>query len=162
FDRRRGVPDSGFATSPYIGPLSGLAFNAGFRAASPFSGHAADPARLAARKLARALRAAGVRLAARPALGRAPDGAVTVAAARPPRPPPRPPRRLPPGAGAERAPRPPRPRRHHGRRRGGGERVRALARLRRAGRRRLRPHPRQPCLAPPGGGAAARDARRRG
>src|SRR5690606_26592002 len=84
FDRRRGVPDSGFATSPYIGPLSGLAFNAGFRAASPFSGHAADPARLAARKLARALRAAGVRLAARPALGRAPDGAVTVAVVRSP------------------------------------------------------------------------------
>ena len=30
FDRLRGVADSGYATSPYIGPLSGLAFNSGF------------------------------------------------------------------------------------------------------------------------------------
>ena len=29
FDRLRGVADSGYATSPYIGPLSGLAFNSG-------------------------------------------------------------------------------------------------------------------------------------
>ena len=30
FDRLRGVADSGYATSSYIGPLSGLAFNSGF------------------------------------------------------------------------------------------------------------------------------------
>ena len=32
FDRLRGVADSGYATSSYIGPLSGLAFNSGFAA----------------------------------------------------------------------------------------------------------------------------------
>ena len=31
FDRRRGVADSGYATSPYIGPLSGLSLNSGYR-----------------------------------------------------------------------------------------------------------------------------------
>ena len=30
FDRLRGVADSGYATSPYIGPLSGLAFDSGY------------------------------------------------------------------------------------------------------------------------------------
>lgn len=83
FDRRRGVPDSGFATSPYIGPLSGLAFNSGFRGGG-LAGFSADPARLAARKLARSLRAAGVRVPARVALGRAPAAAEQVAVVRSP------------------------------------------------------------------------------
>ena len=30
FDRLRGVADSGYATSPYIGPLSGLSFDSGY------------------------------------------------------------------------------------------------------------------------------------
>jgi len=60
FDRRRGVADSGYATSPYIGPLSGLAFNSGFSdSGTSFS---ADPARLAAAKLARSLNGAGIRI----------------------------------------------------------------------------------------------------
>lgn len=59
FDRLRGVADSGYATSPWIGPLSGLSFNAGFTSAS-LSSFSSDPARLAARTLARALRARGV------------------------------------------------------------------------------------------------------
>ncbi len=59
FDRRRGVADSGYATSPYIGPLSGLSFDVGF--SDPGADHfASDPARIAATKLDASLRAAGV------------------------------------------------------------------------------------------------------
>ncbi len=63
FDRLRGVADSGYGTSAYIGPLSGLAFNSGYRD-SRGSGFAADPARVAAAALARSLRAAGIALRA--------------------------------------------------------------------------------------------------
>ncbi len=59
FDRRRGVADSGYATSPWIGPLSGLSFNAGYTSSS-LSRFSSNPPRLAARSLARALRARGV------------------------------------------------------------------------------------------------------
>jgi D-alanyl-D-alanine carboxypeptidase/D-alanyl-D-alanine-endopeptidase (penicillin-binding protein 4) len=62
FDRRRGVADSGYATSPYIGPLSGLAFNSGFRGSTSTSGFSSDPAKLAVAKLARSLRGAGVQV----------------------------------------------------------------------------------------------------
>jgi D-alanyl-D-alanine carboxypeptidase/D-alanyl-D-alanine-endopeptidase (penicillin-binding protein 4) len=62
FDRRRGVADSGYATSPYIGPLSGLAFNSGFRGSTSASGFSSDPAKLAATKLALSLRKAGVQV----------------------------------------------------------------------------------------------------
>ena len=68
FDRRRGVADSGYATSPYIGPLSGLAFNSGFSGSTSASGFSSDPAKLAAAKLARSLRAAGVAVPAQVAL----------------------------------------------------------------------------------------------
>ncbi len=61
FDRLRGVADSGYATSPWIGPLSGLSFNAGFTSAT-MTRFSSDPARLAARTLARALRARGVKV----------------------------------------------------------------------------------------------------
>lgn len=71
YDRLRGVADSGYATSSYIGPLSGLAFNAGF--ASPrASSFASDPAKLAAAQLARTLRAGGVRVPAQVALAPTP------------------------------------------------------------------------------------------
>ena len=79
FDRLRGVADSGFATSPYIGPLSGLAFDSGY---SGPRRHAASPPtrrRLAAATLARALRAAGVAIPARPALQATPASAERVA-----------------------------------------------------------------------------------
>jgi serine-type D-Ala-D-Ala carboxypeptidase/endopeptidase (penicillin-binding protein 4) len=56
FDRRRGVADSGYATSPYIGPLSGLAFNSGFAGSTSTSGFSSDPAKLAVGRLARSLR----------------------------------------------------------------------------------------------------------
>ena len=64
FDRRRGVADSGYATSPYIGPLSGLSLNSGYSTAAAGS-FASDPARVAASKLASSLRASGVTIAAR-------------------------------------------------------------------------------------------------
>jgi serine-type D-Ala-D-Ala carboxypeptidase/endopeptidase (penicillin-binding protein 4) len=83
FDRLRGVADSGFATSPYIGPLSGLAFNSGYSGPSGRS-FAADPAKTAAATLARTLRAAGVRVPARPALRTAPASAEKVAVVRSP------------------------------------------------------------------------------
>lgn len=59
FDRVRGVADSGYSTSPWIGPLSGLSFNAGFTNAD-MNSFSSNPPRLAARTLARELRARGV------------------------------------------------------------------------------------------------------
>jgi serine-type D-Ala-D-Ala carboxypeptidase/endopeptidase (penicillin-binding protein 4) len=84
FDRRRGVADSGYATSPYIGPLSGLAFNSGFRGSTSASGFASDPAKLAASKLARALRGAGVRVPSQVALRKTPTQAKRIGMLRSP------------------------------------------------------------------------------
>jgi D-alanyl-D-alanine carboxypeptidase/D-alanyl-D-alanine-endopeptidase (penicillin-binding protein 4) len=84
FDRLRGVADSGYATSSYIGPLSGLAFNSGFRGSTSSSGFAADPARLAASKLARSLQRAGVGLPSQIALRPTPASAERVATVRSP------------------------------------------------------------------------------
>jgi serine-type D-Ala-D-Ala carboxypeptidase/endopeptidase (penicillin-binding protein 4) len=84
FDRRRGVADSGYATSPYIGPLSGLAFNSGFRGATSASGFSSDPAKLAATKLAASLRRAGIRVPAQVALRPTPPSAERVALVRSP------------------------------------------------------------------------------
>jgi D-alanyl-D-alanine carboxypeptidase/D-alanyl-D-alanine-endopeptidase (penicillin-binding protein 4) len=83
FDRLRGVADSGYATSSYIGPLSGLSFNAGYRD-SRASGFASDPAKLAAAKLARGLRGAGIAIRTAPALRAAPAGAPTLGTVRSP------------------------------------------------------------------------------
>ena len=83
FDRVRGVADSGYATSPYIGPLSGLAFDSGY-AGSLAAGFASDPAKLAASKLARALRGAGIRIAPKVALGATPAGSEQIAVVRSP------------------------------------------------------------------------------
>lgn len=79
FDALRGVKDSGYATSPYIGPLSGLAFNSGFSGQTSSSGFAADPAKLAAAKLVRNLRAAGVEVPTQIAAGPTPVDADRVA-----------------------------------------------------------------------------------
>ena len=83
FDRLRGVPDSGYATSPYIGPLSGLAFDSGFSSSSATS-FATDPARVAAANLARSLDAAGVDVRTQVAVAKAPPEAETVAVVRSP------------------------------------------------------------------------------
>ncbi|HMI82003.1 MAG TPA: D-alanyl-D-alanine carboxypeptidase, partial [Solirubrobacterales bacterium] len=84
FDRLRGVADSGYATSSYIGPLSGLAFNSGFRGSTSSSGFASDPAKLAASKLARSLRAAGVQMPSQIALRPTPPNGERVAMVRSP------------------------------------------------------------------------------
>jgi D-alanyl-D-alanine carboxypeptidase/D-alanyl-D-alanine-endopeptidase (penicillin-binding protein 4) len=83
FDRLRGVADSGYATSPWIGPLSGLAFNSGYSSLSA-RGFASDPARLAARKLALSLRGAGVRMTTQVGLRAAPTAAQALAVVRSP------------------------------------------------------------------------------
>ena len=64
FDRRRGVPDSGYGPSPYVAPLSGLVYGG-----STYSG---DPALAAAAQLKDALRRAGVRIAGKVRLGSLP------------------------------------------------------------------------------------------
>jgi D-alanyl-D-alanine carboxypeptidase/D-alanyl-D-alanine-endopeptidase (penicillin-binding protein 4) len=79
FDRLRGVADSGYATSSEIGPLSGLAFNSGFAGANSYSGFSSDPAKLAASKLAKSLRAAGVAVPAQVALAVTPPNAERLA-----------------------------------------------------------------------------------
>jgi D-alanyl-D-alanine carboxypeptidase/D-alanyl-D-alanine-endopeptidase (penicillin-binding protein 4) len=84
FDRRRGVADSGYATSSYIGPLSGLAFNSGFSGSTSSSGFSSDPAKLATSKLARALRAGGVTVPTQVALAATPAEAEKVATVRSP------------------------------------------------------------------------------
>lgn len=81
FDRLRGVADSGYETSPWIGPLSGLSFNAGFTS-STLSAFSSDPARLAARTLARALRARSVRVKTAVGHRRTPRRALTSLVAR--------------------------------------------------------------------------------
>jgi serine-type D-Ala-D-Ala carboxypeptidase/endopeptidase (penicillin-binding protein 4) len=84
FDRLRGVADSGYATSSYIGPLSGLAFNSGFSGSTSSSGFSSDPAKLAASKLARALSAGGIAVPPQVALAATPADAERVAVARSP------------------------------------------------------------------------------
>ncbi len=71
FDHLRGVADSGYATSPEIGPLSGLSFNSGYSTPSA-SSFATDPALTAASALVGSLREAGVRISPTVALGTAP------------------------------------------------------------------------------------------
>ena len=85
FDRLRGVADSGYGTSPWIGPLSGLALNSGYATADGGS-FASDPARVAAQKLLGSLRAAGVSIRRGVAIGDADEDRVeTIAVVRSPR-----------------------------------------------------------------------------
>jgi D-alanyl-D-alanine carboxypeptidase/D-alanyl-D-alanine-endopeptidase (penicillin-binding protein 4) len=75
FDAFRGGPSSGFAFDPYIGgTLSGVAFNRGLTS-SRGTAVQRRPGGFAADQLARALRAAGVRLSGRVAERSAPSGA---------------------------------------------------------------------------------------
>jgi D-alanyl-D-alanine carboxypeptidase/D-alanyl-D-alanine-endopeptidase (penicillin-binding protein 4) len=83
FDQLRGVADSGYATSPYIGPLSGLSFDSGYRG-SISQGFASDPATLAAAKLDGALRAGGIRIRTGVARAVTPPGAEALASVRSP------------------------------------------------------------------------------
>jgi serine-type D-Ala-D-Ala carboxypeptidase/endopeptidase (penicillin-binding protein 4) len=83
FDRLRGVADSGYGTSSYIGPLSGLAFNAGY-SNSRGTAFSSDPARTAASKLVRSLRQAGISVLPKVALGATPPDAQLLATVRSP------------------------------------------------------------------------------
>jgi D-alanyl-D-alanine carboxypeptidase/D-alanyl-D-alanine-endopeptidase (penicillin-binding protein 4) len=78
FDNRRGGPASGFATSYWVGPLSGLAFNRGLM--RPYGlGFQRDPPRFVAARFAAKLDAAGVTIDSGPRVGVAPPEATTVA-----------------------------------------------------------------------------------
>ena len=84
FDRLRGVSDSGFATSPYIGPLSGLSFNSGY-ASSSGRGFASDPPIVAADGLGDSLRSQGVQISSDVSLRALPPGAEKIAEVSSPR-----------------------------------------------------------------------------
>ena len=79
FDTRRGGPESGFRISPYVGPLSGLAFNRGLATESG-RGYQSRPALFAATRLDSALERRGVRVAVGPRTGQAPNGSTELAA----------------------------------------------------------------------------------
>jgi D-alanyl-D-alanine carboxypeptidase/D-alanyl-D-alanine-endopeptidase (penicillin-binding protein 4) len=78
FDRLRGVADSGYATSPEIGPLSGLSFDSGYSTPDAY-GFSSDPALTAADTLVGSLREAGVRISPSVALGAAPADSTELA-----------------------------------------------------------------------------------
>jgi serine-type D-Ala-D-Ala carboxypeptidase/endopeptidase (penicillin-binding protein 4) len=84
FDRKRGVADSNYATSIYIGPLSGLDFNSGFAGNTSSSHFSSDPAKLATQILDNSMRHSGIRLSPTIALGKTPADAKSVAVVRSP------------------------------------------------------------------------------
>jgi D-alanyl-D-alanine carboxypeptidase/D-alanyl-D-alanine-endopeptidase (penicillin-binding protein 4) len=84
FDRKRGVLDSHYATSVYIGPLSGLDFNSGFAGNTSSSHFSSDPAKLATQTLANSMRHSGIRVSPTIALGKTPADAKSVAVIRSP------------------------------------------------------------------------------
>ncbi|HVW46484.1 MAG TPA: D-alanyl-D-alanine carboxypeptidase/D-alanyl-D-alanine-endopeptidase [Solirubrobacterales bacterium] len=79
FDRKRGVADSGYATSEYIGPLSGLDFNSGFTGNTSSSHFSSDPARLATQTLDNSMRHSGIKISPTVALGKTPGDAKSIA-----------------------------------------------------------------------------------
>ena len=75
FDKLRGVADSGYATSPYVGPLSGLSTNFGYTSSS-FSRFSSNPAKLGTKIMARELRQRGIRITPKIALKKTPKRAI--------------------------------------------------------------------------------------
>jgi D-alanyl-D-alanine carboxypeptidase/D-alanyl-D-alanine-endopeptidase (penicillin-binding protein 4) len=74
FDPLRGGPDSGYATSVWVGPLSGLSFNRGLGDERGRS-FQVNPPVFAAARLEAALEARGIRVRAAPRVGVTPRGA---------------------------------------------------------------------------------------
>jgi D-alanyl-D-alanine carboxypeptidase/D-alanyl-D-alanine-endopeptidase (penicillin-binding protein 4) len=78
FDRLRGGPSSSFGTSPYVGPLSALAFNHG--SLLPVGrGWQRDPPTFAAERLRVSLRRADVAIEKKARSGKAPEAAHAIA-----------------------------------------------------------------------------------
>jgi serine-type D-Ala-D-Ala carboxypeptidase/endopeptidase (penicillin-binding protein 4) len=84
FDRKRGVLDSNYATSIYVGPLSGLDFNSGFSGNSSSSDFSAEPAKLATQTLDNSMRHSGIRVSPTVALAKTPNDAKSLAVVRSP------------------------------------------------------------------------------
>ena len=83
FDRRRGGPASGYGISPYVGPLSALAFNRGSQL--PLArGWQSNPPGFVADRMRVILRGREVDVDGRGRSGRAPAGATTLAASESP------------------------------------------------------------------------------
>jgi D-alanyl-D-alanine carboxypeptidase/D-alanyl-D-alanine-endopeptidase (penicillin-binding protein 4) len=80
FDARRGGPESGYRTSPYVGPLSALDFNHGYGS----SGFLSDPAAYAAERLDTALTDAGIGVKGKPGVLPTPADAVNITEVRSP------------------------------------------------------------------------------
>jgi serine-type D-Ala-D-Ala carboxypeptidase/endopeptidase (penicillin-binding protein 4) len=80
FDPLRGGPDSGYRTSPWVGPLSALDFNHGYGT----HGFLSNPALFAAQKLDAALEQENVRVAGKPRTGVAPEGSAELVEVRSP------------------------------------------------------------------------------
>ena len=79
FDSLRGGPESGYRISPYVGPLSALAYNRGLASESG-RGYQSSPPGFAASALTGALRARGVRVAGAPRAKTTPSGTEELAA----------------------------------------------------------------------------------
>ena len=83
FDSRRGGPDSGFGISPYVGPLSGLAYNRGLSSESG-RGYQANPPAFAAARLDSALAKRDISVRGAPRAGKTPAEARVLATVRSP------------------------------------------------------------------------------
>jgi len=79
FDSLRGGPDSGYGTSIWVGPLSGLGYNRGLGSEAGTS-FQTDPPSFAAARLTDALRARGIVVTGAPRSGQTPASADTIAA----------------------------------------------------------------------------------
>lgn len=77
FDSLRGGPDSRYRISPYVGPLSGLAYNRGLASESG-RGYQSNPPAFAAARLDGALSRAGIRVQGAPRAKRTPSGATAL------------------------------------------------------------------------------------
>ncbi len=78
FDSLRGGPESGYGTSPYVGPLSALGYNRGLADESGRS-FQADPPSFTAARLDAALESRGIRVRGAPRAGRRPGGTDLIA-----------------------------------------------------------------------------------